>query len=147
MDDAGDDDPGNNDIAVATTPIQTVKILKIHEPDLYYGNWDKLKGWLYQVQINIRFQQDWLKFKTDQVLYTLAYCRRKAWDFIKLATTQFLKRPRDKWIELTQDFFVCGKLKEQFTQFFGNIDAKQMVEQELFHLKQTKSITVYAAEF
>ena len=44
MDDAGGDDLGNNNIAVATTPIQIVKTLKIYEPDLDYGNQDKLKG-------------------------------------------------------------------------------------------------------
>ena len=46
-----------------------------------------------------------------------------------------------------QDLFVCGKLKEQFTQVFDDIDAKQTAEQELFHLKQTKSAAAYAAEF
>ena len=46
-----------------------------------------------------------------------------------------------------QDFFIYGKLKEQFTQVFGDIDAKQMMEQEWFYLKQTKSATAYAAEF
>ena len=58
MDNVGGDNPGNNNVAVATTSIQTVKTLKIHELDFYYSNWDKLKGWLYQVQVNIRFQQD-----------------------------------------------------------------------------------------
>ena len=72
MDDAGGDDLGNNNVAVATIPIQTVKILKIHKLNLYYGDRDKLKGWLYQIQVNIRFQQDWLKFKADQALYALA---------------------------------------------------------------------------
>ena len=43
IDNAGGDDPGNNNIAVATTLIQMVKILKIHKPDFYYNNWDKLK--------------------------------------------------------------------------------------------------------
>ena len=33
-----------NDIVVATTPIQTVKTLKIYEPDFYYGNQNKLQG-------------------------------------------------------------------------------------------------------
>ena len=69
-----------------------------------------------------------MKFKADQALYALAYCRGKAWDFIEPATTHFLERPRDEWTELTQDFFVCSKLKEQFTQVFGDIDAKQTAE-------------------
>ena len=73
-----------------------VKTLKIHKTDLYYGNQDKLKGWLYQVQVNICFQQDRLKFKADQALYALAYCREKAWDFIEPAITQFLKCLCDK---------------------------------------------------
>ena len=92
MDNAGGDDPGNNDVAVATTSIQMVKTLKIHEPNFYYGNQDKLKGWLYQVQVNICFQWDWLKFKADQALYVLAYCRGKAWDFIEPVIIQFLER-------------------------------------------------------
>ena len=46
-----------------------------------------------------------------------------------------------------QDFFVCGKLKEQFIQIFGDIDTKQKAEQELFYLKQTKLAAAYAAEF
>ena len=96
MDDAWGDNPGDNDVAVATTPIQTVKTLKIHKPDFYYGDQDKLKGWLYQVQVNIRFQQNWLKFKADQALYASAYCREKAWDFIEPATTQFLECPQDE---------------------------------------------------
>ena len=93
MNNAGGNNPGDNNIAVATIPIQTVKTLKIHKPDLYYSDRDKLKGWLYQVQVNIRFQRDWLKFKADQALYASAYCREKAWDFIEPATTQFLECP------------------------------------------------------
>ena len=46
-----------------------------------------------------------------------------------------------------QNFFVCGKLKEQFTQVFGDINAKQMAKRELFHLKQTKSAAAYTAKF
>lgn len=89
QDAGGDDNPSNNDIAVATTPIHTVKTLKIHEPDLYWGDRDKLKGWLYQIKVNIRFQRDRLKYTADQALYASAYCRGKAWDFIKPATVQF----------------------------------------------------------
>ena len=37
--------------------------------------------------------------------------------------------------QLMQDFFVCSKLKEQFIQVFSDINAKQTMEQELFHLK------------
>ena len=87
MDNTRGDNPGNNDVAVATISIQTVKTLKIYEPDFYYSNWDKLKGWLYQVQVNICFQQDQLKFKADQALYALVYCREKAWNFIQPVTT------------------------------------------------------------
>ena len=47
IDDAGSDNPRDNDVAVTTTPIQTVKTLKIHEPDFYYSDRDKLKRWLY----------------------------------------------------------------------------------------------------
>ena len=43
MNNAGDDNPGNNNIAVAITPIQTVKTLKIYELDFYYSDRDKLK--------------------------------------------------------------------------------------------------------
>ena len=50
-------------------------------------------------------------------------------------------------MELTQDLFVCGKLKKQFIQVFGNINAKQTAEQKLFHSKQTKLAAAYAAEF
>ena len=96
MDNAGNDDPGDNNVPVAITPIQMLKTLKIHEPGFYYSNQDKLKGWLYQVQVNICFQWDQLKFKADQALYALAYCREKAWDFIKPATTQFLEHLQDK---------------------------------------------------
>ena len=44
MDNAGGDNPGNNDVAVTTTPIQMIKTLKIYKPNLYYSDWDKLKG-------------------------------------------------------------------------------------------------------
>ena len=43
--------------------------------------------------------------------------------------------------------FFCDKLKKQFTQVFSDINAKQMAEQELFHLKQTKLAAAYAAKF
>ena len=38
IDDAGGNGPGDNNIAVATTLIQTVKTLKIYELDFYYGD-------------------------------------------------------------------------------------------------------------
>ena len=44
MNNAEDDNSGNNNVAVITISIQTVKILKIYKPDFYYGNQDKLKG-------------------------------------------------------------------------------------------------------
>ena len=50
-------------------------------------------------------------------------------------------------MELIQDFFVRDKLKEQFIQVFSDIDAKQMAEQKLFYLKQTKLAAAYMAEF
>ena len=66
MEDASEDDnSANDDLAVATTLIQTIKTLKVKEPDLYWGDWDKLEGWLYQVKINIRFNRDRLKYKAD----------------------------------------------------------------------------------
>ena len=43
MDNAGSDNPGDNDVAVVTIPIQTVKTLKIHESNPYYGDQAKLK--------------------------------------------------------------------------------------------------------
>ena len=44
IDDAKDDDSGDNNIAVAATLTQIVKALKIHKPNLYYSNQNKLKG-------------------------------------------------------------------------------------------------------
>ena len=38
IDDAEDKNPGDNNIAVAITLIQIVKILKIHKFNLYYSN-------------------------------------------------------------------------------------------------------------
>ena len=46
-----------------------------------------------------------------------------------------------------KNLFVCGKLKEQFTQVFSNINTKQIAEQKLFHLKQTKLVTAYTLKF
>ena len=50
-------------------------------------------------------------------------------------------------MELIKPFFVCGKLKKQFTQVFSDINAKQIVEPELFHLKQTKLVVAYIIKF
>ena len=44
IDNTGGDNSSNNNITVTTTPIQTVKTLKIYKLDLYYGNQNKLKG-------------------------------------------------------------------------------------------------------
>ena len=55
MDNARGNNLGNNNIAVTTTLIQMIKILKIYEFDFYYGDQNKLKKCLYQIQINIWF--------------------------------------------------------------------------------------------
>ena len=38
MNNAGDDNLGNSNVAVTTIPIQIVKILKFYKLNLYYGN-------------------------------------------------------------------------------------------------------------
>ena len=44
MNNTENDNFGDNNVTIVTTPIQTVKTLQIHELDFYYHNQDKLKG-------------------------------------------------------------------------------------------------------
>lgn len=119
-------------------PIQTIKSLKIQQPNLYHGDRDKLRAWLYQINMYMRFQ---IK---DQVCYASTFLWGKAWKWYKPFSKSFLGNPKKEWdvIFTTPDLF-----KQKITQVFGDIDKKQTTEQELFALSQKGSVANYTMEF
>jgi hypothetical protein len=86
--------------------------------------------------------------EADKVIYASTYLRGQAFEWFELYIREFNDKPQKDWGDITKAIFASYAIfKKKLEQTFGNIDASRTTERRLDLLRQTRSASVYAAEF
>src|SRR4051812_10635046 len=98
------------------TPASAFKS-KIAQPDLYYGERDKLEDWLLQVDLYFHFMKDEVEDK-NKVTMGATYMRGKAAKWIKPNLKKYLAGDNTEGDDVDQLMEDYDIFKEKARQFF-----------------------------
>jgi hypothetical protein len=123
-------------------------IPKVPAPDAFSGERGKLRSFLAKLDLYIGFNQKKFNSEMDKGLYTVAYLKDAAFDWVDPKLHEFLdKSPREREADKETIFGDFKKFKEELRKAFGVVDEKRAAERRLHTLKMDKSAAKYSAEF
>jgi len=121
---------------------------KVPPPDAFTGKRGKLRGFLAKLELYIRFNQAKFTTEMDKDLYTVAYLKDAAFDWVNPKLHEFLEKSvREREADKESVFGNFKKFKEELRKAFGVVDEKRAAERRLHTLKMNRSAAKYAAEF
>lgn len=123
-------------------------IPKVPPPDAFSGKRGKLRSLLAKLNLYIGFNQKKFTSEMDKGLYTVAYLKDAAFDWVDPKLREFLdKTPHERTRDKDSIFNDFEKFKEELRRAFGVVDEKRAAERRLHTLRMDKSAAKYAAEF
>lgn len=123
-------------------------IPKVPPPDAFSGEQGKLRSFLAKLNSYIGFNQKQFSSETDKGLYTVAYLKDAAFDWVDPKLHEFLdKTPYEQTQDEDSIFNDFKRFKEELRRAFGVVDKKRAPERRLHTLRMNKSAAKYAAEF
>jgi len=123
-------------------------IPKVPAPDAFSGERGKLRSFLAKLDLYIGFNQKKFNSEMDKGLYTVAYLKDAAFDWVDPKLHEFLdKSPKERDADEESIFSDFKKFKEELRKAFGVVDEKRAAERRLHTLKMDKSAAKYSAEF
>lgn len=112
------------------------------------GTQSKLEDFLLQVETQFHFHPSWFVSEADKVLYTAAFLRDKAAKgFNPYVREWFDSNGRPAGTETKQIFGDFGLFKAKLHNLYGVLDKSALADQHIRRLRQTNSVSIYAAEF
>jgi hypothetical protein len=128
---------------------QAVSSVKIPQPEFFDGTRSKLRGFLTQLDTNLRINQSKLPMEADKVIYASTFLRGPAFDWFEPFLREYQEKVQKDWGDITEEVFSnYNKFKKRLLETFGDIDAKRTAERKLRRLRQnTPDVGRYAAEF
>ena len=144
-----------------STPTTTTNVLpsaqvKTKTPDMYYGDRRKLDEWLLQLDLYFKFQGQMVAAQ-QRVLFASTFMRGQAQRWIKPHIEKYfshLASKNDSGYQMAPDVEKSRDLIEVLHQFrleirkvFGITDQPATANRIIQSLKQTKSVSEYAATF
>lgn len=130
--------------------VEVSKKIKSREPDTFDGTKSKLRVYLMQCALYIKFNENMFRTEDEQVLWCTGYLTGAAFDWIETSQQDYLdcEGKTAKWDPLTKEIFGTFEgFKEKITKVFGNVDEEKVAERKLSNLRQTGAASAYAAEF
>ncbi len=123
-------------------------IPKVPAPDAFSGEHGKLRSFLAKLDLYIGFNQKKFNSEMDKGLYTVAYLKDAAFDWVDPKLHEFLdKSPKERDADKESIFGDFKRFKEELRKAFGVVDEKRAAERRLHTLKMDKSAAKYSAEF
>lgn len=118
------------------------KSVKVAQPDLYYGERDKLEEWLMQVELYITFEDSDITVK-KKVPFAISYLRGRAQKWVSPFWKQHHDDDEDNvpWMD---NFY---KFKEEIRRMFGVTNETGKATRIIQHITQKKSAAEYSAQF
>ena len=123
-------------------------VLKVPPPDVFTDKRGKLWGFLTKLKLYIKFNQAKFTTEMNKGLYTVAYLKNAAFDWVDPKLHEFLKKSvRKREADKESVFDNFKKFKVELRKAFSVVDEKWAAEQWLHTLKMNQSAAKYAAEF
>jgi hypothetical protein len=133
--------------ASMNTPAETSygKATKVARPDLFYGDRNKLEGWLLQWDLFFKFEDENVE-DDDKACLVASYLRGTAQTWVTPYLTKYLNSDNDD-AAITRMFDEFDEFKEKLRKSFTVPNEPLVAERAIQRLRQTKSAGDYANEF
>jgi len=131
---------------LAHEKVRLATTVKPPKPDFFDGARTKLRGFLTQMDMQLRIIN--CVEEADKVIYASTYLRGQAFEWFEPYIREFNEKPMKDWGDVTKDLFTSYKVfKKKLEMTFRDIDATRTAERRLRRLRQTGLASIYAAEF
>lgn len=122
--------------------------LKVSSPDTFSGDRKKLRAFLAQLELYIRFNSAELNQESKKTLFAATYLRDAAFDWFEPYLTDFLENePPDRKDETDTLFANYSAFKAKLKSVYGSVDEERTAERDIQKLQQVTSVTKYTSEF
>jgi len=123
-------------------------ILKVLAPNVFSSEHRKLQSFLAKLNLYIGFNQKKFNSEMNKGLYTVAYLKNAAFDWVNPKLHEFLdKSPKKQDTNKESIFSDFKKFKKELWKAFEVVNEKRAVKQWLHTLKMNKSVAKYSVEF
>lgn len=100
------------------------------------------------LELYIEFNQAKFKSEIDKELFTTAYLKNAAFNWVDFKLHEFLNKTSAEWNRDRELIFSdFSKFKKELTKTFRVVDKKQAAKRHIHILKQNESAVKYSAEF
>ncbi len=122
-------------------------LIKISTLNLYYEDRNKLDAFLIQLNVYVRAHKK-LSSSHDKILFAFSYFRRDVFKWFKSLIRDHLKNKsedqEEKINKIFEDFF---NFEQAIRRMYEDINAKRIIERQLYDIKQSESTFKYIAAF
>ena len=130
-----------------TAFLNSKSLIKISTSNLYYEDRDKLDAFLIQVNVYVRAHKKLSSFH-DKILFAFSYFRKDVFKWFKSLLKDHLKnKSEDQEDETNRVFEDLSNFDQAIRRMYEDIDAKWIVEWQLYDIKQSESAFKYIAAF
>jgi len=122
-------------------------LIKISTSNLYYEDKDKLDAFLIQVNVYVRAHKK-LSSSHDKILFAFSYFKEDVFKWFKSLIKNHLKnKSEDREDEINRVFEDFSNFEQAIRRMYEDIDAKRIVERQLYDIKQSESAFKYITAF
>jgi len=130
-----------------TAFLNSKSLIKISTSNLYYEDKDKLDAFLIQVNVYVRAHKK-LSSLHDKILFAFSYFKKDVFKWFKSLIKNHLKNKSEDWEDETNRVFEnFSNFEQAIRRMYEDIDAKRIVERQLYDIKQSESAFKYVAVF
>jgi hypothetical protein len=126
---------------------KSIKKPKMAAPEKYDGSREELRTFLTNVDLYCEFNE--VPTEQDKILMASTYMKGKASNWMQPYVDDYLLDVKQNGTkdETRAIFASWTEFKQEMGRIFGEVDAKNQAEKRITHLRQTKSVSAYTAEF
>ena len=123
------------------------KGVKIAQPDLYYGERDKLESWLTQISLYLAFMGDKIP-PTKHATFAITYLRGRAQKWVEPFLKKYMEEPDEpENAEIKQWMESAARFRVEIRRMFGPSNEVNAATRIIQHLTQKKSASEYSTQF
>ena len=127
-----------------------IRPFEVKKSDVFNENKSKLRVFLTQTELYIDFNVNKFNENQKKILWASTYFKNKAFDWIDIYVRNFIDHKNDlenRETNIDTMFAFWNNFKTELNRMYEDIDAIQTAKRKLNNLRQTKSVTNYAAKF
>ncbi len=122
--------------------------IKISTLNMYHNDQDKLKAYLVQIKLYIKWHSSQFKFIKNKVLFAFIYLRDNAFTWFHHYLINYLQKKSEKREEEINTIFRDFQMFEKcLRRVFEDIDKKHTAKRQLYNLRQKIFAAIYSISF